>query len=188
MRHAEGLDGEGTAGSGAASREAPGTEAEFREFAIGRWPALVRFAYGLTGDTGHAEDLAQITLSKAYASWGRVRRADDPDAYVRRILINAHHTRFRKRRVREMTGPHLPEPVTADGTDALDQRSDLIAALLELPPKQRAVVMLRYWDGLTETQAAAVLGCSVGNVKSQASRALAKLRTSPQLQDGSLPC
>lgn len=75
MRHAEGLDGEGTAGSGAASREAPGTEAEFREFAIGRWPALVRFAYGLTGDTGHAEDLAQITLSKAYASWGRVRRA-----------------------------------------------------------------------------------------------------------------
>lgn len=180
MTGAEGSDG-----------ERPGTmsgEAEFREFAIGRWPALVRFAYGLTGDRGHAEDLAQVTLARAYASWGRVRRADDPDAYVRRILINAHHARFRKRRVRETSGPHLPEPVTADGTDVLDQRSDLIAALMELPPKQRAVVMLRYWDGLTETQAAAVLGCSVGNVKSQASRALAKLRTSPLLQDGSLPC
>jgi RNA polymerase sigma-70 factor (sigma-E family) len=174
---------EGFGGDGARSGEA-----EFREFAIGRWPALVRFAYGLTGDAGHAEDLAQITLSRTYASWARVRRADDPDAYVRRILINAHHTRFRKRRVRETSAPHLPEPVTADVTDALDQRSDLIAALLELPPKQRAVVMLRYWDGLTETQAAAVLGCSVGTVKSQASRALAKLRTSPLLQDGSLPC
>lgn len=166
----------------------PNSEAEFREFAIGRWPALVRFAYGLTGDAGHAEDLAQITLAKAYASWARVRRADDPDAYVRRILINAHHTRFRKRRVRETSGPRLPEPVTDDATAALDQRSDLMAALLELPPKQRAVVMLRYWDGLTETQTAAVLGCSVGTVKSQASRALAKLRTSPLLQDGSLPC
>jgi RNA polymerase sigma-70 factor (sigma-E family) len=166
----------------------PNSEAEFREFAIGRWPALVRFAYGLTGDAGHAEDLAQITLAKAYASWARVRRADDPDAYVRRILINAQNTRFRKRRVREAGGPRLPEPVTDDPTAALDQRSDLIAALLQLPPKQRAVVMLRYWDGLTETQAAAVLGCSVGTVKSQASRALAKLRTSPLLQDGSLPC
>jgi RNA polymerase sigma-70 factor (sigma-E family) len=177
-----------TRAEGTAREAAGGGEEAFREFAIGRWPALVRFAYGLTGDVGHAEDLAQITLAKAYASWGRVQRADDPDAYVRRILINAHHTRFRKRRVRETTGSYLPEPATADGTDALDQRSDLIAALLQLPPKQRAVVMLRYWDGLTETQAAAVLGCSVGTVKSQASRALAKLRTNPLLQDGSLPC
>ena len=179
MTHAEGLGGDAGASSG---------EPEFREFAIGRWPALVRFAYGLTGDRGHAEDLAQITLAKAYASWSRVVRAEDPDAYAHRIMINAPHSRFRKRRVREASGPCLPEPVADDVTDTLDQRSDLIAALMELPPKQRAVVMLRYWDGLTETQAAAVLGCSVGTVKSQASRALAKLRTSPQLQDGSLPC
>jgi RNA polymerase sigma-70 factor (sigma-E family) len=177
-----------TRAEGTAREAAGGGEEAFREFAIGRWPALVRFAYGLTGDRGHAEDLVQITLAKVYASWSRVLRADDPDAYVHRILINAHHSRFRKRRVRESAGPGLPEPVAADGTDALDQRSDLIAALMELPPKQRAVVMLRYWDGLTETQTAAVLGCSVGTVKSQASRALAKLRTSPQLQDGSLPC
>jgi RNA polymerase sigma-70 factor (sigma-E family) len=176
VRRAEGVPG-----------DEPGSrEAEFREFVIGRWPGLVRFAYGLTGDPGHAEDLAQITLAKAYASWGRVRRADDPDAYVRRILINADHGRYRKRRVQETTGQRLPEPATADGTDALDQRSALIAALMELPPKQRAVVVLRYWDGLTETQAAAILGCSVGTVKSQAARALAKLRTSPHLQEGSL--
>ena len=176
------------AGGGTPSGGTPSGDAEFRDFAIGRWPVLVRFAYGLTGDLGHAEDLAQITLARAYASWGRVRRADDPDAYVRRILINADHGRFRKRRVREASGPRLPEPVTADGTDVLDQRSDRIAALLELPPRQRAVVVLRYWEGLSETQAAAVLGCSVGTVKSQASRALAKLRISPLLQDGSLSC
>jgi RNA polymerase sigma-70 factor (sigma-E family) len=161
-------------------------EAEFREYMVSRWGGLVRFAYGLTGDRGHAEDLAQIALAKAYASWPRVRRAEDPDAYVRRILINANHHRFRKRRVAEHRGEAPDEPAVADGTAALDQREALVAALMELPPKQRAVVVLRYWDGLTETQAAAVLGCSVGTVKSQASRALAKLRTSTQLQDRSL--
>jgi RNA polymerase sigma-70 factor (sigma-E family) len=137
-------------------------EAEFREFMIGRWPALVRFAYGLTGDRGMAEDLAQTALAKAYASWGRVRRADDPDAYVRKILINANHGRFRKHRVAERSTERLPESATTDPTHELDRRSALVAALQELPPKQRAVVVLRYWDGLTETQAAAVLGCSVG--------------------------
>lgn len=161
-------------------------EAEFREYMVSRWGGLVRFAYGLTGDRGHAEDLAQTALAKAYASWPRVRRAEDPDAYVRRILINANHSRFRKHRVVENSGEAPTEPAVADGSEAFDQREALMAALMELPPKQRAVVVLRYWDGLTETQAAAVLGCSVGNVKSQASRALAKLRNSNQLQDGSV--
>ena len=153
---------------------------------VSRWSGLVRFAYGLTGDRGHAEDLAQTALARAYASWPRVRRAEDPDAYVRRILINANHRRFRKRRVAEQPGPAPAEPAVTDGTAAVDQREALMAALMELPLKQREVVVLRYWDGLTETQAAAVLGCSVGTVKSQASRALAKLRASTQLQDGSV--
>ena len=161
-------------------------ETEFREFMVSRWGSLVRFAYGLTGDRGHAEDLAQTALAKAYASWPRVRRAEDPDAYVRRILINANHNRFRKRRVQENGGEAATELAVTDGTETFDQREALMAALMELPPKQRAVVVLRYWDGLTETQAAAILGCSVGTVKSQASRALAKLRTSNQLQDGSV--
>lgn len=161
-------------------------EAEFREYMVSRWGGLVRFAYGLTGDRGHAEDLAQTALAKAYASWPKVRRAEDPDAYVRRILINVNHRRFRKRRVEEHSGEGSPEPAVTDGTAAFEQRELLVAALMELPPKQRAVVVLRYWDGLTETQAATVLGCSVGTVKSQASRALAKLRTSAQLQDRSV--
>lgn len=166
--------------------QAPDRDAEFREFMLGRWPALVRLAYGLTGDRGHAEDLAQAALARAYASWGRVRRAEDPDAYVRRILINLDHRRFRKRRVDEKPADLAPEPAVPDPTGRVDQRSDLLAALRDLPPRQRAVVVLRYWDGLTEAQAAAVLGCSVGNVKSQASRALAKLRTSARLRDGSV--
>ena len=80
-------------------------EAEFSEFMLGRWPRLVRLGYGLTGDQGLAEDLAQTALAKAFASWPRVRRAGDPDAYVRRIMLNANSARFRKRRVREqLTG------------------------------------------------------------------------------------
>ena len=161
-------------------------EAEFREYMVSRWGGLVRFAYGLTGDRGHAEDLAQTALAKAYASWPRVRRAEDPDAYVRRILINVNHRRFRKRRVEEHSGEGSAEPAVTDGTAAFEQRELLVAALMELPPKQRAVVVLRYWEGLTETQAATVLGCTVGTVKSQTSRALAKLRTSEQLQDRSV--
>src|SRR3954465_4768180 len=94
-------------------------DAEFREFMVSRWGSLVRFAYGLTGDRGHAEDLAQTALAKAYASWPRVRRAEDPDAYVRRILVNANHGRFRKRRVEENSGEAPTEPAVADGTSAV---------------------------------------------------------------------
>jgi len=163
-------------------------ETEFREYMLGRWPSLVRFAYGLTGDRGLAEDLVQTALVKVFVSWTRVWRADDPDAYVRRMLINANHGRFRKRRVAEKTGGALPEVAVADPSDELARRSALVAALMELPVKQRAVVVMRYWEGLTEAQTAAVLGCSVGNVKSQASRALVKLRGSAQLQDWSVRC
>ncbi|GAA2017893.1 SigE family RNA polymerase sigma factor [Catenulispora yoronensis] len=164
----------------------PDRDTEFRDFMLGRWPTLVRFAYGLTGDRGHAEDLAQTALAKAYSAWGRVRAAEDPDAYVRKILINLNHRRFRSPRVPERFTAVVPDLAVADGTGSLDERSALVAALMELPPKQRAVVILRYWDGFTEAQTATILGCSVGNVKSQASRALAKLRTSAQLRDGSL--
>src|SRR6266702_5104082 len=77
------------------------SDEEFDGFMRGRWPAMVRLAYALTGDVGHAEDLAQAAFARAYASWGRVRRAGDPDAYVRRIVINTHRSRLRKHRVRE---------------------------------------------------------------------------------------
>ena len=82
---------------------------DFREFMLGRWPGLVRLAYGLTGDQALAEDLAQISLARAYASWARVRRADDPDAYVRKILLNANRGRFRGRRVTEQLTAAPPD-------------------------------------------------------------------------------
>jgi RNA polymerase sigma-70 factor (sigma-E family) len=156
----------------------------------GRWSRLVRLGYGLTGDQGLAEDLAQTALAKAFASWPRVRRAGDPDAYVRRIMLNANSGRFRKRRVREHltdAPPELAGPPAGDPAGQHDDRSALIEALMGLPQGQRSVVVLRYWMDMTETEVAAALGCSVGNVKSQASRALAKLRRSADLAEGKLP-
>jgi RNA polymerase sigma-70 factor (sigma-E family) len=157
--------------------------AEFTEFAHSRWPSLVRLGYGLTGDRGLAEDLAQNTLVNAYASWPRVRRADDPDAYVRRILLNSFHGGFRKRRVAEELSESPPDVPVADPAGVREDRASVLSAVATLPPKQREVVVLRYWLDLTEAQVAATLGCSVGNVKSQTARALAKLRVSAELAD-----
>jgi len=154
-------------------------DTEFTEFMQGRWAQLVRLGYGLTGDRQLGEDLAQTALARAYASWPRVRRAGDPDAYVRKIMVNANHGRFRKHRVPERLTDRPPDTVLADPVS--DDRSTLIAALMTLPYGQRAVVVLRYWMDMTEAETAATLGCSIGNVKSQASRALAKLRMIPGL-------
>ncbi|NUP52360.1 MAG: SigE family RNA polymerase sigma factor [Catenulispora sp.] len=158
-------------------------DAEFGDFMAARWPALVRTAYLLTGDQHLAEDLAQATLTKVYASWKRVRRADDIDAYVRRVLVNTNAGRFRKRRVAE----HLvAAPYDGRGHEPhepLAQRTALMAALAALPGRQRAVVVLRYWEDLSEREVAAILGCSQGTVKSQAAKALARLRTAEALHD-----
>jgi len=159
------------------------TTAEFSEFAHSRWPHLVRLGYGLTGDRGLAEDLAQTTLASAYASWARVRRADSPDAYLRKILINAHRGGRRKRRVAEDLRPIAPEVAMTDPAGRRDDQAAVLAALAELPPKQREVVLLRFWLDLTEIQAAESLGCSIGNVKSQTARALAKLKVSAELAE-----
>src|SRR5215475_3769422 len=118
-----------------------------------RWPGLVRLAYGLTGDRWLAEDLAQTALASAYAAWWRVRRADDPDAYVRRILINASNSRFRRRRPAEQPqgSAEFGRPVP-DHAVAVGERTALVAALAELPPRQRAVIVLRFWEDLTDAQ------------------------------------
>ncbi len=153
------------------------SDEQFREFMRGRWPAMVRLAYGLTGDAGHAEDIAQAAFARAYASWGRVRRTGDPDAYVRRIVINENRRRFRRRRVAEELPGELPEPAAGQQAhDGPEERSALLGALRALGPRQRAVVVLRYWMDMSEAETAAALNCSVGTVKSQASRALATLR------------
>jgi RNA polymerase sigma-70 factor (sigma-E family) len=162
----------------------PGLDEEFREFMHGRWPTMVRLAYGLTGDLGHAEDVAQTAFAKAYAAWPRVIRAGNPDAYLRQIVVNENRNRFRKQRVPERLTGSMPERNGMDATLDLSDRSALMAALRALGPRQRAVVVLRYWLDLTETETAATLNCSVGTVKSQASRALATLRKSTELVDG----
>ena len=151
-----------------------GSDEEFDTFMRGRWPAMVRLAYALTGDAGHAEDLAQAAFARAYASWGRVKRAGDPDAYVRRIVINEHRSLFRKHRVTEELRGDLTD--TAGQQRGPEEQQALLDALRTLGPRQRAVVVLRYWLDLSEAETAAALNCSVGTVKSQASRALATLR------------
>jgi RNA polymerase sigma-70 factor (sigma-E family) len=165
------------------------SDEEFREFMRGRWPAMVRLAYGLTGDLGHAEDVAQAAFARAYASWSRVARTGDPDAYVRRIVINENNSRFRRRRVTERLVDAVPEPSgrrAADTADALGASDALLKALRRLGPRQRAVIVLRFWMDMSEAETAAALGCSVGTVKSQASRALAALRGSAELMEGEL--
>ena len=165
------------------------SDEQFREFMRGRWPAMVRLAYGLTGDLGHAEDVAQAAFARAYASWARVARTGDPDAYVRRIVINENHSRFRRRRVTESLVDAVPEPAgqpTAGPADALGDNEALLKALRRLGPRQRAVIVLRFWMDMSEAETAAALNCSVGTVKSQASRALAALRGSAELMEGEL--
>ncbi len=153
---------------------------EFTEFMIGRWPSLVRFGHGLTGDLGMAEDLAQLALTRACVAWPRVRRADDLDAYVRSIMINSNRSRVRRRRVPEHLTAAPPDAGSARCA-APDQPGAVVGALMGLPIGQRAVLVLRYWMDLSAEETARTLGCSVGNVKSQASRGLAKLRLDPAL-------
>ena len=155
---------------------------EFREFMRGRWPAMVRLAYGLTGDLGHAEDVAQAAFARAYASWGRLARAGDPDAYLRQIVVNENKRRFRKHRVPEYLPGTLPDQAATEAEDP-DERAALLAALGRLGPRQRAVVVLRFWMDLSEGETARALNCSVGTVKSQASRALAALRKDSGIRD-----
>jgi RNA polymerase sigma-70 factor (sigma-E family) len=156
-------------------------DSDFREFMHARWPAMVRLAYALTGDLGHAEDVAQTAFARAYASWPRIIRTRDPESYVRRIVVNENRNRFRKHRVTERLTDTPPEYGVPDTTGESDERAELMAALRRLGPRQRAVIVLRYWLDLTEVEAADTLNISVGTVKSQASRALASLRRSAEL-------
>jgi len=155
-------------------------EAEFHDFVVARWPRLVRTAYLLTGDRHHAEDLAQNALTRAYQGWARVRAADSPDAYLHRILVRCNAGRFRRHRVAEHL-VEVPERAHPDVADQVAQRRALVAALQDLPLKQRAIVVLRFWSDLSERETAEAAGCSVGSVKSQTHRALAKLRSHPAL-------
>jgi len=147
---------------------------EFIEFATISSPRLRRTAFLLCGDWHTAEDLAQTTLAKMFGSWRRISRKDAADTYATRILINTYLADMRRKRVGEVLTDTLPEyPVHPQ---APETRLVVIDALAALPPRARAVVVLRYWSDLSVEQVAAMLGCSAGNVKSQSARALDKLR------------
>jgi RNA polymerase sigma-70 factor (sigma-E family) len=151
-------------------------EATFDEFVASRSRALLRTAYLLTHDHALAEDLLQASLTKAWFAWRRID--DNPEPYVRKILVNTYATWWRRKWNGEQPTERLPEhPADESGTES----TDLWQAMERLPRRQRAVVVLRYFEDLTEAQTADLLGCSVGTVKSQASKALAKLRIDPAL-------
>ncbi|MFI0448204.1 SigE family RNA polymerase sigma factor [Actinomadura sp. 6N118] len=158
-------------------RESP----EFARYAAERSPRLFKTAFLLCRDRGQAEDLVQITLVKAWRAWRRIQ--DDPDPYVYRILVNSHASSMRRLWRREIPTDVPPETPSADETGHLDDRTWLLEALAKLPERQRAVIVLRFFEDMTEPQVAAVMGCSVGTVKSQASKALAKLRVNPQVME-----
>ncbi len=158
----------------------PDVSVSFEDFVQARSAALFRFALLLTAhqDRSEAEDLLQEALERVYRNWARICRSGDPERYVRRVLANASTDRWRRLRRR-------PErPLTDDdaGPSAGDHASDvadrdfLLRALGGLAPRQRAVLVLRYFCDLSEAETADVLGCGVGTVKSQASRGLGRLR------------
>jgi len=152
----------------------------FEEFVQGSSPRLFRTALLLTGqDRAAAEDLLQVALERAYRHWARICRSEEPERYVRRILANASHDRWRRASRRpERVIPGVDVAAVADDhAGAVADRDFLMRALAALPNRQRTVLVLRYYSDLSELEIADVLGCSVGTVKSQVSRGLARLRT-----------
>jgi RNA polymerase sigma-70 factor (sigma-E family) len=165
-------------------------DAEFEAYMAARQPSLLRTAYLLTGDRHAAEDLVQTALAKLYLSWDKVQKRELIDGYVRRIMVNENNSLWRRAwKRKELTTGEVP-----DYTPVHDRHDDGQSAALwdfvqTLPKKQRAVIVLRFYEDLSEAETAEILGISVGTVKSQASRALASMRqrvsTQPMLsRDG----
>lgn len=155
----------------------------FDDFVAARSSRLLRVAYLLTRDWAHAEDLLQTALAKAWPVWQRIE--GDPEPYIRKIIANTYASWWRRRwTAAELPTGKLPEEPAAgrDVAGQVDDRERLWQALGRLPRRQRAVVVLRYFEDLSTAEIADVLGCSIGTVKSQCSRALAKLRLDASLQ------
>ncbi len=149
-------------------------EAEFTSFAHAASSRLLETAYLLCGNWHTAEDLTQTALAKVFASWHRIDKKDAALAYARRTLVNTYLVERRRKRWPEVLTSEVPEiPTTAHGPE---MRLALTDALAMLPPRARAIVVLRYWEDMSVDQVAALVGCSAGNVKSQSARGLDKLR------------
>lgn len=154
-------------------------DAEFDDFVVARSPVLLRTAYLLMGDRFRAEDLLQAALTKAWFAWRRIE--GEPEAYVRRIMATTSASWWRRRWVGETPTSELPDSHVPSEAERAAERNDLWQALRHLPPRQRAVVVLRYLEDRSEAETARLLDCSPGTVKSQAAKALAKLRVDPAL-------
>ncbi|GAA3772277.1 SigE family RNA polymerase sigma factor [Micromonospora maritima] len=148
-------------------------DAGFREFVEVRYTDLLRTAYLLTGNRDAAADLVHEALIKVMRHW---RRMDEPMAYVRRVMVNERTSRWRRRGLRELLTSTVPDRAGPDSTDRVAVRDELLTALDRLPVRMRTVLVLRYWEDLPEAEVAAVMGCAVGTVKSQAARGLVRLR------------
>ena len=165
---------------------ADGSGEAFADFVAREQAALLRLAFLLAGDRGHAEDLVQTALMRTYRHWGRIVRRGTPSAYVRKVLVNAH-TSWRRRPVhREQATGFVADSPAPEVASSVDSSGPLSAALAALPPRMRATVVLRFYEDLSEQQAAAVLGCSVSTVNTQATRGLSRLRaalSAPEIQE-----
>lgn len=146
-------------------------------FVRARYPRLLRTAYLLCGDRGKAEDLVQTTLAKTVVAWPRLEHAEGIDRYVHRVMVNTFVSARRRRSWWERPLDRLREERAADQFTQVEQRDVLRRALNALPARQRAAVVLRFYEDLSEQDTAGVLGCSVGTVKSLSSRGLHRLRT-----------
>jgi len=167
-----------TGGMGVTGLKEHEREADFAAYMAARQPSLLRTAYLLTGNRHTAEDLVQTAFAKLYLSWDRVQRRELIDGYVRRILVNEHNSLWRRAFTRrEVVAEELPQTMAPPDRHDDGESAALWAFVSTLPRRQRAVVVLRYYEDLSEAETAEVLGISVGTVKSQASRALAALRS-----------
>lgn len=153
----------------------------FEDYVAARGRALWRSAWLLTGDGHAADDLLQTALTKCWQRWDHVARADSVEAYVRRVLVTTYIDGRRRRWIGEVPTETLPD--RPDRAPEPTERADVVRALAGLPRGQRAVLILRFYEDLTEAQAAEALGVTVGTVKSQTSRALAALRRSALIQE-----
>jgi RNA polymerase sigma-70 factor (sigma-E family) len=146
---------------------------DFQPFVRARWAALLRFGTVLTGDPNSAADLVQDALERTGSRWSSVRQKQDPEGYVRRTMVNRHVSRWRRERREVLVEEPAERPATPDSGDLSSLVWDVLATL---PAKQRAVLVLRYYEDLSEAEIAVVLGCSTGTVKSQAAKAKEKVR------------
>jgi RNA polymerase sigma-70 factor (sigma-E family) len=151
-------------------------EQQFRIFVTERSPALLRTAYLLGGDWATAEDLLQIALTKTYLAWRRLGEIEAVDSYARRVLVNTATSWWRRRWHGERPTEVLPDRPAPDRIDERIERDQLWRHVTTLPARQRAVLVLRFYEDLSEAETARLLSISVGTVKSQCARALAALR------------